>query len=151
MADSKFVYVTYIRTTIDKLWDALRLPEFTQAYWGMTLDSTWKAGSPWKMVAPSGTVPDSGEVVEVDPPRRLVISWRHHLSDEMGRGISHATFTLETMGDTVKLTVVHADEQPDSRLIAGVSTGWPRILSSLKSYLETGEPFGFLLEQSNNV
>jgi uncharacterized protein YndB with AHSA1/START domain len=72
MPRSTFVYVTYIRTTPEKLWLALTDPEFMKQYWfGMHCESQWTAGSSWKLVSPSGQIYDAGEIVEADPPRRL--------------------------------------------------------------------------------
>ena len=140
MADT-FLYVTYIRTTPQTLWDALIEPEFTQLYWGgIRHDSDWKPGSSWGLVFPDGRVADAGEVLEIDPPRRLVISWRNEFRPELkAEGFSRATFELETTSpDVVKLTVTHQIDVDGSKFIQAVSTGWPSILSSLKSLLETG-------------
>jgi uncharacterized protein YndB with AHSA1/START domain len=141
MAESRFVYVTYIRTTPDKLWRALTDPEFTRKYWVETWqDCAWTKGASWKLMTPDGRVADSGEVVEIDPPRKLVVTWQHHLKPDLTpEGHSRMTYTLEPQGDTVKLTVLHEIGVPNSKLIEGVSTGWPMVLSSLKSLLETGE------------
>jgi len=137
----KFLYVTYIRTTPERLWDALTKPEFTRLYWrGIWHDCDWQAGSPWRMTFRDGRVCDAGEVAEVDRPRRLVLNWRHELYPELkAEGYSRATFVLEPMNDVVKLTVTHEIDRDGSKLIAAVSTGWPSILSSLKSFLETGD------------
>jgi uncharacterized protein YndB with AHSA1/START domain len=142
MNKAEFVYVTYIRTTIDRLWDALTRPEFTRQYWfGFESRSTWAKGAKWELVAPDGRVFDSGEIVEVDRPRRIVIAWRHQMHEEMrAEGPSRATFDLETIGDTVKLTIRHSSDVDGSKLIGAVSQGWPHILASLKSLLETGKP-----------
>jgi uncharacterized protein YndB with AHSA1/START domain len=142
MADSRFVYVTYIRTTPEKLWRALIEPEFTRQYWVETRqESEWKPGSPWRIVVPDGRSTDSGEIIEIEPPRRLVLSWRNELFPEAyAEGHSRLTYELEPKGDTVKLTVIQEIDRPDSKLIGKTSTGWPKILSSLKSLLETGEP-----------
>jgi uncharacterized protein YndB with AHSA1/START domain len=136
----KFFHVTYIRTTPEKLWDALTQPEFTRAYWGgMTQDCAWEAGSPWRMLFPDGRVADAGEVIEVERPRRLVISWRNEFRPELtAEGFSRATFEIEQMDATVKLTVTHEIDRDGSMFIKAVSNGWPRILASLKSLLETG-------------
>jgi len=141
MAESRFVYVTYIRTTPEKLWRALIDPEFTRKYWVATWqDSEWTPGASWKIVAPDGRVTDRGQVLEIDPHRRLVLSWRNELFPEAhAEGPSHLTYELERVGESVKLTVVHEIDKPDSTLISKVSTGWPHILASLKSLLETGE------------
>jgi Uncharacterized conserved protein len=138
----QFVYTIYIRTTPEKLFAALTQPEFTAAYWGgVTHDTTWKPGSPWSLKLPDGRVADSGEIVEYDPPRRIVLAWRHQLSAELNaEGVSHCTLELEPFGDSVKLTVVHSIDKSSSKLLLAVSTGWPAILSSLKTLLETGNP-----------
>jgi uncharacterized protein YndB with AHSA1/START domain len=142
MADSEFVYVTYIRTTPEKLWQALTEPEFTRKFWvGTVQDCAWKPGASWKLKTPDGRIADEGEVAEIDPPHKLVLSWSHHLFAEMKEeGFSRMTYLLEPTGGVVKLTVTHTMDRPSSKLIKGVSNGWPHILASLKSLLETGEP-----------
>ncbi len=141
MAESRFVYVTYIRTTPEKLWQALTDPEFTRKYWVETWQECgWQKGASWKIVAPGGQVPDSGEVVEIDPPKRLVLSWKHHLTPAAAHEApTRLTYTLEPLGESVKLTVIHESGEKESKVIGAVSNGWPVILSSLKSLLETGE------------
>jgi uncharacterized protein YndB with AHSA1/START domain len=141
MAGSKFVYVTYIRTTPEKLWRALIDPEFTRRYWvGTHQECEWKPGASWKLMVPDGRVADSGEVIEIVPHKRLVLSWEHHLRSEITpEGFSRMTYEIEPQGEAVKLTVTHEIDKPESKLIAGVSDGWPHILASLKSLLETGE------------
>jgi uncharacterized protein YndB with AHSA1/START domain len=137
----KFVYVTYIRTTPQKLWEALTRPEFTRQFWyGAVPECEWKAGSPWRLMTPDGRVADAGEVLEADPPRRLVLSWRHEIVPEMkAEGFSKMTWLLEEQGGMVKLTVTHEMDRPASKFIEAVSGGWPIILASLKSLLETGQ------------
>lgn len=141
MISSRFAYVTYIRTTPEKLWRALIDPEFTRRYWAATWqESEWKPGASWRSMIPDGRVGDSGEVLEIDPGRRLVLSWRNEFVPELrAEGYSRLTYELEQQGESVKLTVVHEIEKPDSKLIEAVSGGWPHILASLKSLLETGE------------
>jgi uncharacterized protein YndB with AHSA1/START domain len=141
MADSRFVYVTYIRTTPEKLWRALIDPEFTRQYWAETWqECDWKPGASWRIMIPDGRVADSGEVLEIEPRRRLVLSWRNEFMPELHtEGHSRLTYELEQMGESVKLTVIHESEKPGSKLIDAVSNGWPHILASLKSLLETGE------------
>jgi uncharacterized protein YndB with AHSA1/START domain len=141
MTGSRFVYVTYIRTTPQKLWDALTLPEFTRRYWYETWqDCDWQPGASWRLMIPDGRVCDSGNVVEIDPPRRLVLSWRKEFKPELKvEGYSRATFEIEPAGDAVKLTITHEIDQDGSKLIEAVSGGWPPLLSSLKSLLETGD------------
>jgi uncharacterized protein YndB with AHSA1/START domain len=138
---SRFVYVTYIRTTTDKLWRALIDPEFTRRYWVETWqECDWKPGATWRLMLPDGRVGDAGEVIEIEPGRRLVLSWRNEFKPELRvEGYSRLTYELEQQGEAVKLTVVHEMDRPESKLIEGVSNGWPHLLSSLKSLLETGE------------
>src|SRR5262245_10811742 len=140
MSASKFVYVTYIRTTPEKLWQALTDSEFTRQYWCDTVqESDWQPGSSWRIMIPDGRVADSGEVVECVPPRRLVLKWRNEFRPELREeGYSRLTYELEPVGDSVKLTVVHEMDRPESKFIGAVSNGWPLILASLKSLLETG-------------
>jgi uncharacterized protein YndB with AHSA1/START domain len=127
MTRSTFVYVTYIRTTPEKLW------------FGTHCESQWKAGSSWKMVYPDGTITDSGEIVEAEPPHRMVIRWQHQNKPELrAEGPSQCTIELETSGTAVKLSITHTIEREPSKFIAAVSGGWPKIISNLKSLLETG-------------
>ena len=139
-AKSSFVYVTYVRTTPAKLWAALTTPEFMKKYWfGMSIDTDWKAGSRWKLAFPDGRVTDAGEIVEIDEPKRLVLKWRNQFRPELHQeGYARCVMEIEPAGEVVKLTITHAIDKPDSKLIGAVSIGWPKILSSLKSLLETG-------------
>lgn len=141
MAKSKFVYVTYIRATPEKLWRALTTHKFQrQFFYGTTQESEWKKGATWRLVKPDGGTCDSGNVLEIDPPRRLVLKWRNEFIPEMRKeGYSRMTLEIEKQGAMVKLAVVHEMDKSRSKLIASVSEGWPPILSSLKSLLETGE------------
>jgi len=141
MAESRFVYVTYIRTTPEKLWQALTESEFTRKYWGETWQvSDWKVGSPWKLMMPDGGVADAGEIVEIEPGRKLVLTWSNEFrSDLKEDSPARLTYELQPVGDSVKLTVIHESDTPLSRLIQAVALGWPAILSSLKTMLETGE------------
>jgi uncharacterized protein YndB with AHSA1/START domain len=142
MTTSKFVYVTYIRTTPESLWEALLKPEFTRVYWaGVTQQSEWKQGASWKMILGDGRIADSGEIVEIEKPKRLVIKWRNEFRPELkAEGYSRCTIQLEQADDAVKLTILHEIDQPESKLIEAVSGGWPKVLASLKSLLETGNP-----------
>jgi uncharacterized protein YndB with AHSA1/START domain len=140
MPRSNFVYVTYIRTTLEKLWSALTDAEFMRQYWfGFHCESRWTAGSSWRMVSGDGTVTDAGEIVDADPPRRLVIRWQHqHRPELKAEGDSLCTMELEIAGTAVKLSITHSIEREPSNFIAAVSGGWPKIISNLKSLLETG-------------
>ena len=141
MEKPKFVYVTYIRTTPKKLWQALTEPEFTRQYWCATWqECAWKPGASWRVMIPDGRVADSGEVIEIEPERRLILKWRNEFRPELrAEGYSRLTYELEKQGDSVKLAVIHEVEKPDSKFLKAVSGGWPHILASLKSLLETGE------------
>ena len=142
MARSTFVYVTYIRTTPDKLWSALTDGEFMKQYWfGNHSESQWTVGSPWKIVSVEGAILDTGEIVEADPPRRLVIRWHNQAKPELrAEGDSRCTIELEPSGAAVKLSITHTIERAPSKLIDAVSGGWPKVISNLKSLLETGSP-----------
>jgi uncharacterized protein YndB with AHSA1/START domain len=141
MNNSRFVHVTYIRTTPEKLWKALIDPEFTRRFWNETWqDCEWKPGATWRLMIPDGRVADAGEVVEIEPQRRLVLRWRNEFMPELREeGYSRMTYEIEKKGESVKLTVIHEMERGGSKLIDAVSGGWPMILSSLKSLLETGQ------------
>ena len=140
-AKSSFVYVTYIRATPEKVWQALTEPEFTRQFWaGTSQECEWEVGASWRIMIPDGRVADQGEVLELEPHRRLVLSWRNEFKPELRQeGYSRLTWLLEPEGDMVRLTVRHEIDRPQSRLIEAVSGGWPLILASLKSLLETGE------------
>ncbi|HKF70624.1 MAG TPA: SRPBCC family protein [Stellaceae bacterium] len=138
----RFVYVTYIRTTPETLWEHLTKPEFIRVYWhDISAESDWKPGSSWKLIYPDGRVTDTGEIIEAHPPRRLIIKWRNEFRPELkAEGYSRATFLIEPAHETVKLTVTHEIDRAGSKFIEAVSQGWPSVLSSLKSLLETGKP-----------
>ena len=139
-AGSSFVYVTYIRTTPDRLWSALLSPDFARQYWrGAYPQADWKPGGSWKLILSDGRVGDTGEIVAFEPARRLGIRWRNEFRPELkAEGWSLCTMELEPAGEAVKLTVTHSMERESSRFIDAVSGGWPQVLSNLKSLLETG-------------
>jgi uncharacterized protein YndB with AHSA1/START domain len=141
-ANSSFAYVTYIRTTPEDLWTALTTPEFMKKYWfGMTFETDWKAGSPWRMIFDDGRIADSGEILELDRLHRIVLKWKNEFRPELAaEGYSRCCIELEPQEGAVKLTIRHTIERADSKFIEAVSGGWPKILSNLKSLLETGEP-----------
>jgi uncharacterized protein YndB with AHSA1/START domain len=109
-------------------------------YWfGMHCESRWTPGSSWKMVAADGRIFDTGEIVEADPPKRLVIRWRHEITPELeAEGDSLCTMELQASGAAVKLSITHSIEREPSKFISAVSGGWPKIICNLKSLLETG-------------
>ena len=137
---SSFIYVSYIRTTPAKVWEALTGPDFQRQYWfGSTVECTWKKGAPWKLTGRDGKLTDSGEILEIDPPRKMVIRWQNEWKRELkAEGPGRCTIELTPGGGAVKLTVTHEIERPNSKLITAVSGGWPAVLSNLKSLLETG-------------
>jgi uncharacterized protein YndB with AHSA1/START domain/DNA-binding transcriptional ArsR family regulator len=153
MTKPEFVYTSYIRTTPELLWRALTEPEFTQQYWGITLDSDWQKGSliTWTQRGVVTSHPDQ-VVLEADPFRRLSYTW-HTFTPELAEAFgfdpafqqraaaearSRVTFDLEPDGDQVRLTVIHDGFEPDSLVLTSISGGWPMVISSLKSFLETG-------------
>jgi len=154
MGNPEFVYTTYINTTPERLWQALTDPAFTGRYWGVTFESDWKPGSTMVWEGRGAKTVDPAQVVlESDPYRRLSYSW-HTFTPEFieafemdadiaarwaGERRSKVTFDIEPLGRMVKLTVVHDDFEPGSTMLDGISNGWPHILSSLKSLLETGD------------
>ena len=140
MARSTFVYVTYIRTTPEKLWSALTDAEFIRKYWfDMRCESQWTAGSSWKLISGDGQIYDAGEIVEAEPPKRLVIHWQNQIKSELkAEGVSQCTMELEPTGTAVKLRITHGIQREPSKFIEAVSGGWPKVLSNLKSLLETG-------------
>ncbi len=139
MSKPEFVYVTYISTTPEKLWEALTNSEFTRRYWFNTeVKSDWKVGSPFALVM-NGTTTDVGEILQAERPRRLAYTFKHQLDEEMRKeSPTKVTFTIEPHGDLVKLTVTHEGFAKGSKLLDGISKGWPAILSGLKTLLETG-------------
>lgn len=144
MTDISFVYVTYIATTPEKLWEALTSTTFTEKYFfGTKIESDWKVGS---RVAYSrnGEVTDYGEVLKYEPPRLLSFTWINTSDQQVREQPTQVTFELHPMEETVKLTLKHehlldGDYVEDSDTFEGFNNGWPAILSNLKSLLETGK------------
>jgi uncharacterized protein YndB with AHSA1/START domain len=140
MSKTSFVYVIYIRTTLEKLWDALQKPEFTRSYWfGITHESEWTPGAAWKMVFADGRVADTGEIVEIEKPKYILIRWRNEFRPELkAEGYSLCRIELEQAEGSVRLSIRHEIDKPAAKFIDAVSGGWPKVLSNLKSLLETG-------------
>ena len=138
---SKFVYVSLIKTTPTALWEALTTPKFMKQYWaGCYIKTEWKAGAAWTLLYDDGRIADSGEILEFDPPKRMVLKWQNEWKPELkAEGYSRCTMELEPEKEAVKLTITHVMERGDSKFIEAVSGGWPKVLSNLKSLLETGE------------
>jgi uncharacterized protein YndB with AHSA1/START domain len=137
MSKPEFVYTTYIETSAEKLWQALTDGDFTERYWfGHRVASDWKVGSPYRFTKP-GTNSIEGKVLASDPPKRLAYSWNSCSPDRRERP-SRVTFELEPRGKIVKLTVTHDDFDEGSQTFSNISGGWPMVIASLKSLLETG-------------
>ena len=141
MAGSTFVYVTFIRATVEEVWSAFIKPEYVKKFWfDIDVETDWQVGSPWCIKYPDGRTTDSGEILEFDPPRRLAIKWLNEWMPEMkAEGYALCVIEVEAVGDAAKLTVTHSIDIENSKLIGAVSGGWPKILSNLKSLIETGE------------
>lgn len=137
---TSFVYVTYIRSTPEKVFEAITKPEITRNYWGHENVSDWKPGSAWQHVR-SGEerkVNIVGKVVELTPPTRLIITWASPEEENNPDSYSRVTFDVMPYDNMVKLTVTHDELEAGSGMAKGISQGWPIVLSSLKSLLETG-------------
>ena len=142
MAESRFVYVTYIRAAPERIFAALTDEEQNRLFWsGYAQKSSWNVGAPYEIAGKDGKVWDSGKVVAFDPPRRIEVTWAHQVNEEMkAEGESLCTIELDPVNPKVtKLTLTHVIDRSPSRFIDGVASGWPSILASLKSLLETGE------------
>ena len=139
--ESRFVYVTYIKTTREKLWEALTSREFMAQYWlGAKPELEPRIGGNWKIVLGDGRIADTGEVTEIEPGKRIVIRWLNQFMPELkDEGDSTCTMEIEPQdGGSMKLTVTHTMQRSESKVIAAVGGGWPKILSNLKSLFETG-------------
>ncbi|MFF9853520.1 SRPBCC family protein [Streptomyces litmocidini] len=154
MDSDSFVYTTYIRTTPEELWQALTDPELTRRYWGVAFESEWTPGAPMVWDENGSRTEDPEQVVlEAEPGRLLSYTWHTftpawaeavRLEEEVYASLvrerrSRVTFAIEPSGDMVKLTVTHGDLEPDGAIKALIGEGWPALISSLKSLLETGE------------
>jgi uncharacterized protein YndB with AHSA1/START domain len=142
MNKPSFVYVTYIATTPEKLWNALIDPEMTKQYWvGQRNVSDWKVGSPWRHEEydNANVVDIAGTVLESAPPARLVLSWAYPADVGDPAKTSRVTFDIAPQRGMVKLIVTHEELDPDSRMLKGITSGWPVVLSGLKTLLETGK------------
>ena len=141
MPEATFVYAIYIAASAETVWKALLDGEFTRQYWGHDNVSDWKPGSPWehRRTDATRTVDLLGEVIEADPPRRLVITWASPADRDRKDRHSRVTFEIEQVADMVRLTITHDELESGSDMHGKISQGWPRVLSSLKSLLETGK------------
>jgi len=141
MTNPDFVYTVYIKTTPEKLWNAITNPEFTRQYWGNENISDWKKGSKWQHVGidEQRTVRLVGEVSESIRPKRLVLTWADPSDAADKSQHSRVTFEIEPIGDMVRLNVIHSNLLAGSEMARKIADGWPRVLSSMKSFLEAGK------------
>jgi len=139
-ATTSFVYVTYILSTPEKVFEAITRPEIARRYWGHENVSDWKPGSKWEHIRANDerSVELVGKVIEVSPPTRLIITWANASQASDPASHSRVTFEIEEYENMVRLTVTHDDLEADSGMASGIKRGWPAVLSSLKSFLETG-------------
>ena len=137
---TSFVYVTYIVSTPQKVFEAIVKPEIARRYWGHENISDWQPGSRWEHVRANEerTVELVGKVVEISPPNRLVITWANASQAADPASHSRVTFEIEEYEEMVRLSVMHDELEAGSGMAKGISKGWPVVLSSLKSFLETG-------------
>ena len=139
MSKPAFVYTTYIETSVEKLWQALTDGDFTERYWfGHRVASDWKVGSPYQF-AKQGKATIEGKVLISDPPKKLAYSWDPPSAETKRERISRVTFDLEPRGKVVKLVVTHDNLDEGGKTFRDISGGWPMVLASLKSLLETGQ------------
>ena len=145
---TSFVYVTYIRSTPEKVFEAITKPEIARRYWGHENVSDWKPGSTWKHVRADEqhAVELVGKVVEIAPPTRLVITWANASQADDPAGYSRVSFDIAPYEEMVRLTVTHDELEAGSGMAKGIQHGWPIVLSSLKSLLETGQGFDVFAE-----
>jgi len=136
----QFIYETYIRAPADRVWEALTKPEFTQQYFHATsIESTWQVGASVRYLSQDGTAVE-GEVLQIVPGESLSISWHVLYDDDAAREApSRVTFSIEALAQQTKLRIVHDSFPEASVVFKRISQGWPWIIASLKSLLETGE------------
>jgi len=140
MSKPEFVYTTYIETTPEKLWVALTDGDFTERYWfGHRVASAWEIGAPYQF-AKQGKPSVEGKVLAFEPPKRLSYTWDPCSPDAARERTSRVTFDLELCGKVVKLTVTHDNLDEGGKTLRDISGGWPMVIASLKSLLETGQP-----------
>jgi uncharacterized protein YndB with AHSA1/START domain len=142
----EFVYVTYVATSPKKLWNALIDPRITKKYWQHENASDWKPGSKWehRRFDRERTPDIVGKVVECSPPKRLVLTWAFPADEARASKHSRVTIEIEAYRKGTRLTVTHDGLEPGSEMLEGITEGWPMVLSSLKTLMETGKPLPVL-------
>ena len=140
MSKPKFDYVTFIRATPEKVWEAITRADLTEKYWfGYRVSAEGKPGDHMTAMSPAGQKAHDDPILESDPPRRLVYGWKPLYKDVPNERASRVTFELKSIKGQTRLTVTHDDFDEGSRIFEMISSGWPAVLSSLKSFLETGQ------------
>jgi uncharacterized protein YndB with AHSA1/START domain len=150
-SEIKQVYVVYIKTTPEKLWEAITSPKFTEQYFFYTrVHSDFRKGGDiiYQMTGPGGkvSIPVKGEIIEADPPHRLVHTFQHagpHTGGSDYSAPSRVVYEIEKLDELVKLTLTHDEFGGDMDTFDSVGGGWPMIVNSLKTLLETGTPLEF--------
>jgi uncharacterized protein YndB with AHSA1/START domain len=135
------VYITYIRATAEKVWDALTQSAFTaKFFFGRTVESDWKQGSAWRLIMADGKTDVAGQVLISERPRKLQLTWIVEWLDDAPKEPAIITYDIEEVGDLAKLTMTqHSEAKIPRKFLEAGRQGWAAILSSLKSLLETGE------------
>jgi uncharacterized protein YndB with AHSA1/START domain len=146
MDESVFEYVTYISSSREKVWNALLDPKLTALYWQHENVSDWKPGSRWehRSTEERDAVDLVGKVIECTPPSRLVLSWAFPADESHEEKHSRVTIKVDPFRDVVRLIVTHDRLKPGTLMLAGITEGWPMVLSSLKTLLELGKPLARL-------
>jgi uncharacterized protein YndB with AHSA1/START domain len=146
MDETVFEYVTYISSSQEKVWNALIDPKLTAVYWQHENVSDWKPGSRWEHRSSEepGTVDLVGKVIECTAPSRLVLTWVFPSDESHEEKHSRVTIKVDPFRDVVRLIVTHDRLKPGTLMLAGITEGWPMVLSSLKTLLELGRPLARL-------
>jgi uncharacterized protein YndB with AHSA1/START domain len=150
MNKAEFIYVTYIASTPEKVWNALTDSEMIKQYWGRHRNvSDWKVGSTWSHqdYDDSSKVDIVGTVVESNPPNRLLLTWAGANEDFRNEKPSRVTFEIEPYLNAVRLIVTHDELEAGSKMMEGITSGWPVVISSLKTLLETGQPLSMTMRR----
>jgi uncharacterized protein YndB with AHSA1/START domain len=148
------VYTIYIASTPEKVWEALTSAEFSRKYFsGLAVEAELKVGGAFVVRTPDGSVHIDGEVIECIAPRKLTVTWNVNWPDLVEKlGLTLVTYDIEPAGDAVRLTMTEAHDRPISDdILSGGRAGWPAILSSLKSLLETGSPLAIKMQQPQRM
>jgi uncharacterized protein YndB with AHSA1/START domain len=139
MSESRFQYITYIRATPEKVWEALTSAELMKTYFfGLPFEALLKSGGQWRRFFPDGTLMTEGEFLEFTPPSKLVMSWLNVDPEKKAEGFSRCVMELQPIGSSTRLSLTHSIGVEKSKLIDAVAGAWPQVLSNLKSFLETG-------------